>query len=253
MTLMTAPSTSQQRRSPESGWPADALPEAWISTLFEKMTTFYGSKFLDMWRGTDMSLLRRMWALELAQLTNAELKRGSSALIGRPFPPTLPEFVLLCRPKVNLDAALEEAMTQMTHRANGAQDTWTDPAFYWAAAKIGFWDMQQLPRDALLKRFAAALDDVRRGPVPPVPPVPMQLAPPSGPAVDRATAEASHAKVKAHCAAWARKATSGTATDGLRWAYRIAEKVKRGEPVNHTVESFAREALEQETKRHATF
>lgn len=252
MTLTTAPSMSQQRRSPESGWPADALPEAWISTLFEKMTTFYGSKFLDMWRGTDMSLLRRMWAVELAQLTNAELKRGSSTLISRQFPPTLPEFVLLCRPKVNLDAALDEAMAQMTNRANGAQDTWTDPAFYWAAAKIGFWDMQQLSRDALLKRFAAALDDVRRSPVPPVPPVPKQVEAPLAPAVDRATAEANHARVKAHCAEWARKATHGTATDGLRWAYRIAERVKRGESVNPTVEAFAREALEQEVK-HAAF
>jgi hypothetical protein len=223
-----------------------------ISTLFEKMTTFYGSKFLDMWRGTDMSLVRRMWAVELAQLTNAELKRGSSTLISRQFPPTLPEFVLLCRPKVNLDAALDEAMTQMNNRANGAQDTWTDPAFYWAAAKIGFWDMQQLSRDALLKRFTAALDDVRRGPVPPVPPVPKQVEAPAAPAVDRATAEANHARVKAHCAEWARKATRGTATDGLHWAYRIAERVKRGESVNPTVEAFAREALEQEVK-HAAF
>lgn len=251
MTLTTAPSTSQQRRSPESGWPADALPEAWISTLFEKMTTFYGSKFLDMWRGTDMSLLRRMWAVELAQLTNAELKRGSSTLISRQFPPTLPEFVALCRPKVNVDAALDEALAQMHRRAQGQQDTWSDPAFYWAAAKIGHWDMQQMSRDALLKRFASALDDVRRGPIAPVPPVPMQLESPAGPTVDRETAEANHAKVKAHCAEWARKATRGTATDGLRWAYRIAERVKRGETVNHTVEAFAREALEQEVKNHA--
>lgn len=251
MTLTTAPSTSQQRRSADAGWPADALPESWISTLFEKMTTFYGSRFLDMWRGTDMALVRRMWAVELSQLSNAELKRGSSTLISRQFPPTLPEFVLLCRPKINLDAALDEALAQMGNRANGKQDVWTDPAFYWAAAKIGYWDMQQLSRDALLKRFSAALDDVRRGTVSPVPPVLMQLVAPSDPAVDRATAEASQAKVKAHCAAWVRKATSGAARDGLHWAYRIAEKVKRGEPVNPTVESFAREALEQETKRHA--
>lgn len=251
MTPTTAPSTPTQRRSAESGWPADALPELWISTLFEKMTTFYGAKFLDMWRGTDMSLVRRMWAVELSQLTNAELKRGSGTLINRQFPPTLPEFVLLCRPKVNIDAALDEALAQMHRRTQGQQDTWTDPAFYWAAAKIGHWDLQQLSRDALLKRFAAALDDVRRGHIAPVPPVPLQLESPAEPAVDRATADASHAKVKAHCAEWVRKATRGTATDGLRWAYRIAERVKRGESVNPTVEAFAREALDQETKRHA--
>lgn len=251
MNLTTERSTSTQHRSAD--WPADAVPESWIDSLFTKMTGFYGSKFLDMWRGVDMQDVRRMWGLELAELKREELKRGVATLVTRQFPPTLPEFIQLCRPRVHLESALDEAIREMGKRANGQQDVWTDPAYYWAAAKIGHWDMRQLSRDALLKRFAAALDDVRRNPVEPVPPVMQELPAPGEGVTDRATAQENMAKVKAHCAVWARQATSQNVRDGLLWAYRIAEKVQRGEPVNAATERLAREALEEEKKRHAAF
>lgn len=149
-------------------WPANALPEAWIDSLFGRMIGSYGSKFADLWRGTDLQSVRRLWATELAELTREELKLGAESLRTRPFPPTLPEFFALCRPAVNYDAALYEAAQQLHLRDEG-KDQWSNPAFYWAALKVGEFDMRNLGHGQLLKRFTAALDEVMRGDVQPVP------------------------------------------------------------------------------------
>ncbi|RWA55317.1 hypothetical protein AU476_07355 [Cupriavidus sp. UYMSc13B] len=104
-----------------------------MDSLFALMSGTYGSKFADLWRGTDLAAVRRLWGRKLATLSRDELRRGSDALMGRPFPPTLPEFVALCRPGINVDAALYEATQQLRLRAEG-KDEWSNPAIYWAAA-----------------------------------------------------------------------------------------------------------------------
>lgn len=195
MSQMT-PSPSMPQ-SPGSGdWPDNAVPEAWIDSLFGKMSAYYGSRFSDMWRGTDLSDVRRAWAVELAGVSRNELKAGVAALITRNFPPTLPEFIGLCRPPFNLDAALDEALAQMIRRQSG-EDNWTDPAIYWAMARVGHWDMTHLSRDDLKKRFAACYDDVKRkGKVDPVPPSMNALPKPGQGVTDVHAAQANIAKVK---------------------------------------------------------
>ena len=76
-----------------------ALPDAWVERIFDHMAALYGSKFADLWGGTDSANVRAMWARKLggfAEIPGA-IKAALSALDERPFPPTLPEFIQLCR------------------------------------------------------------------------------------------------------------------------------------------------------------
>lgn len=84
-------------RLPDPEWPVGAVPEPWINALFDKMTAFYGSRFADLWGGSDLVTVRRAWGVELAKLSRAELKAGVDKLVERRVSPTLPEFFALCK------------------------------------------------------------------------------------------------------------------------------------------------------------
>lgn len=75
------------------------LPDAWITRLFKRIEALYGSKFLDMWRGTDMENMKATWAEKLGGFADQPdaLRGALEALDSRPWPPTLPEFIILCR------------------------------------------------------------------------------------------------------------------------------------------------------------
>lgn len=231
---MNAPLTpSMLSPAASTDWPQDAVPESWIDSLFARMSGLYGAKFADLWRGTDLSVVRRLWGTELTTVTRDELKRGVDGLRNRPFPPTLPEFLALCKPPVNYDAALYEAAQQMRLRADG-KDEWSNPAFYWAAVKVGDFDMLNLPHGALIKRFTAALDEVLRGEVAPVPKRDITALP--APGKTRARPEkvqAAVAEVKAM-----RKEVGNR-----EWAKRILERQKRGEKLALAVVQMAKRAL----------
>ncbi|MBU9604436.1 hypothetical protein [Burkholderia multivorans] len=92
MNQMTEPSTFKR-----PDWPLDALPQHWVEALFSKMAAFYGSRFASMWNGVNVSEVQRAWAIELGKLSRDQLKAGSDNLTALPKPPTLPEFVALCR------------------------------------------------------------------------------------------------------------------------------------------------------------
>lgn len=76
-----------------------AFPERWIEELFDRMAAMYGAKFADQWRGIDPAKVRAMWAEKLAGFADKPqaIKSALDALDERPFPPTLPEFLQLCR------------------------------------------------------------------------------------------------------------------------------------------------------------
>ncbi|WP_131754085.1 hypothetical protein [Burkholderia vietnamiensis] len=92
MNQMTEPSTFKR-----PDWPLDALPQHWVEALFSKMAAFYGSRFASMWNGVNVVEAHRAWAIELGKLSRDQLKAGSDNLTALPKPPTLPEFVALCR------------------------------------------------------------------------------------------------------------------------------------------------------------
>lgn len=109
---MNAPIPNHETSQPNQ----PALPDAWVERLFDHMAALYGSKFADLWRGSDPAKVKAMWASKLGGFAEKPkaIKAALDALDERPFPPTLPEFIQLCR-----DAAKRFGNTSplLTHKA----------------------------------------------------------------------------------------------------------------------------------------
>lgn len=75
------------------------LPDSWIERLFGRLEGLYGAKFHDAWRGTDTENVKRTWAEKLGGFADRPeaLKAALDACDDKPWPPTLPEFIGLCR------------------------------------------------------------------------------------------------------------------------------------------------------------
>ncbi|MGF6877387.1 hypothetical protein [Paraburkholderia sp. MM5477-R1] len=73
-----------------------SIPEHWVERLFDRMSSIYGSRFLDLWRGIDIAGVKATWREGLASVSDAGLKRGVAALFHEKYPPTLPRFIELC-------------------------------------------------------------------------------------------------------------------------------------------------------------
>ena len=77
-----------------------ALPERWVDKIFGHMEALYGSLFLDRWKDTNIVEVKRVWASGLASFSDYPecFAKALNALLNESkFPPTLPEFVALCR------------------------------------------------------------------------------------------------------------------------------------------------------------
>ena len=118
---------------------SSALPEPWIERLFARFEAMYGARFADAWKGCSIAHVKAVWAEDLGGVSRDELAAGIAGCRSRDWPPTLPEFMKLCRPPIDHQAALLEAIEQMARRESG-RDRWSHPAIYWAAAKIGAYD-----------------------------------------------------------------------------------------------------------------
>lgn len=132
------------------------MPTLWIERLFDKLSCYYGSKFGDLWRGCEIRSVKRTWAKALAGYSPEEVKHGLDACLSRIFPPTLPEFLMLCRQSIDFEAAFYEAYEQLRQRESGS-DKWSHPAIYWAAVTIGHFDMRNATWGGIKARWAAVL------------------------------------------------------------------------------------------------
>lgn len=76
-----------------------SLPIAWIDRIFSYLSGLYGAKFTDMWRETDIASVKLLWAEKLAGFKERPevIKAAMDSLDDKPWPPTLPEFLHLCR------------------------------------------------------------------------------------------------------------------------------------------------------------
>lgn len=90
-------SNVHQISSTSTDWPAEAIPESWIESLFQKMLFTYGAKFSDQWKGIDPSGLKRHWATELGKFKPEELKAGVARLKEHDWPPSLSQFEKMCK------------------------------------------------------------------------------------------------------------------------------------------------------------
>jgi hypothetical protein len=82
---------------PDPDWPVVAIPQRWVEALFSTMAGCYGARFADLWRGTKIEQVKRLWGIELSKLSSQQMKAGRENLMALPKPPTLPEFVALCK------------------------------------------------------------------------------------------------------------------------------------------------------------
>jgi len=146
-----------------------AKQSAWVDRLFERLAAMYGARFGDMWAGQALETVKRIWREELADLTQDEVTRGVAGCRSRQWPPTLPEFLRLCRPALDYEAAFHEAVAQLQRRGEG-RDAWSCAAVYWAARAVGSHDLTSRGYEAIKGRWRAALDDaaakVRAGDLP---------------------------------------------------------------------------------------
>jgi hypothetical protein len=138
---------------------SEPLPTAWIEKLFERMTALYGSKFADMWRGTDPEQVKALWSQELGKLSRDEVTKGAQALMTLEWPPSLPQFINLCRPKLDAQKAFTEALNGLMARDRGEVGVWSHPAVFWAAVRVGAFDMKNSTYSQIAARWTVALED----------------------------------------------------------------------------------------------
>lgn len=88
--------------------------------LFAKMAALYGARFADMWRGVDATEVRAEWTQALHDMRRDDLQRGIGALYHARFPPTLPEFLDLCRPPAPVPLAHQFPIEDNVARTDSA-------------------------------------------------------------------------------------------------------------------------------------
>lgn len=112
-----------------------------IETLFAEFEPLYGARLADMWRGSDISRVKQVWREALSGFRVGEVKAGLLACRAKPYPPTLPDFLLMCRPPADVEELFVVAQEQLSRRAFG-EDVWPCKAVYWAAVDYGFFQLR---------------------------------------------------------------------------------------------------------------
>jgi len=214
----------------------DPLPMAWIEKLFDRMISHYGNKFLDMWRDIDLQGVKATWAHELGKLSRDEIAHGANALSGQEWPPTLPQFISLCRVKINPLSAYYEAINGLAARNRGEIGEWSHPAVFWASVKVGAFDLKNQPYAAIRARWDAAFDEeMAKGQWVAIP-EPMVALP--------APALASKEVAERYIAETQVIKNQNSQVDHKQWAKLIMQRHKEGDKtLTHIQISFAKEAL----------
>jgi len=201
----------------------------------------YGSKFLDAWRDCDMASVKAVWAEEMGTLSRDELKRGVGALMQRDWPPTLPEFMKLCRPTLDCEAAFHEAVNGIAERRQGRPGIWSHPAVYWAAQKVGPFDIANQGYAVLAGRWKRALAECFAQTEWSEIPMPRAALPePGSTQVSRAEATASLERLHA-------TGILKPKTDHRRWIKKILENEKDGVIQSYAAVQYAKQALAETT------
>lgn len=217
------------------------VPIAWVESLFARMQAMYGNKFLDMWRGTDAEMVKQMWADEMGKLSAEDLKRGFNALISRDWPPSLPEYVRMCKPSVDPTVAYYEALNGVQARERGEVGSWSHPAIFWASVAVSAYDLKHQSFSQIKARWEKALqDEMDKGQWAAVPQPLLALPEPGKSAMSREHAN----KMVQELQATETIKKAADKTDHKLWAKRI---LKRAEEKNHGLSAlqirFAKEAL----------
>jgi hypothetical protein len=176
---MTGSLTLPPARSPDGSQP---LPKQWVAKLFTKLTARYGTLFTDRYGGLALSEVQEEWAEELAGYTGNELQRGIDGCRGLKFPPTLPEFQMLCRPPLDPQVAFGEAIRNLAKRDQGEDAPWSHPAIFWASMEIGHFELRNSTYPQIKATWERVLSEqMAKRQHEPVPPAMRALPAPKGP------------------------------------------------------------------------
>lgn len=199
------------------------LPRAWVERISSHMLLTYGKRFTDLWGTTKPDAWVTYWCEQLAGYTADEIGRGVEALGTRDWPPTLPEFKRLCRPPLDPQTAYHEAVDGVQARERGERGNWSHPAIYWAAVKIGAYDLKNCGYAQIAKRWETALQAFfEAGTCPPIPEPALSLPRPGKAVLDRETEARRMAEL----------AASGILQkkpDPRGWIERIRERQRAGD------------------------
>lgn len=211
-----------------------ALPERWSEKIFRRMENFYGQKWNDSLGGIERERVKQAWGEELADYLPDEIATGLHACRSRTWPPTLPEFLLLCRPLNDPRADWAEACEQMALRLRDGSDIWSRSQVYWAAVAIGAHDLHTLAYDQAKARWQRALDNAKSAPIPPVH---AALPEPGQQSVSREEARRRSAELAHQVAAIDAK------QPGKKWAVDLLRREAAGDPVANVAVGAWRSAL----------
>ena len=216
------------------------IPPSWVDALFAKMLSLYGNKFSDMWRDQDISVIKKVWAEELGKLSRDDMARGAKMLMQKEWPPTLPEFIKMCKPVIDPLSAYYEAVNGVAARARGERGEWSHPAVFWASVKVGAFDLKNSSYSAIKGRWEASLaEELAKERWNEIPDAAIALPAPSQKA-EKAVADKYFAETQV-----IKHETQQV--DHKRWAKKIMERYRNGDKtLLHIQIQFAKEALENE-------
>lgn len=210
-----------------------------VDELHADMTFLFGRKYADQWGGLPAANVKKAWETELAGLTYAELDRGGRALRALDWPPTIPEFIKLCRPRLDPVAAFHEAVAGLAERDRGGVGLWSHPAIFWATLAVGQFDVKNASYPAIKGRWESALaEQFARRSWDPIP------APPPLLANDGKASKEEAAKALADIGA---SGVFKPQADHKRWAKKLVARHAAGDKtVPFAALRMAREALQVE-------
>lgn len=244
--MTTAPSTSTLNVWTEPRESLDGISA--IRHLFNRLDGMYPIRWRSAFGGPEAIHAWEMtWAEAFAdeRITPREVADGlRNCRRLYDWPPSLPEFLRACRPELDEQAAYHEAVAGMIERERGGTGTWSHPAIYWAAVRIGRRDILANGYQAMRGRWEAALRDVlAQGEWSPVPEPTRALPAPGQATISREEARRVLAELGATGAL--------QKTRGHRdWIGKVLERVARGEPVPIAVARRAQEAAAETSADH---
>ena len=129
-----------------------------VIKLFEWMSGIYGKQFAKSWEGVDPADMKKAWQTGLQTYSMLEIGIGLDKCTTKVWPPTLPEFLLLCRPSIDPESAFHESVAQLQKREL-AQDAWSHPAIFWTACKFPQQDVFGLGWFHIKSRWTSTLEN----------------------------------------------------------------------------------------------
>lgn len=148
----------------------------------------FGDKLARRWEGQSPEAVKAEWAEALAGFSGTEILVGLNSARPLDWPPTLGEFMRLCRPEPPYEDLFIAA--QLGHR--------DDPVSYWAARAYGTYELRVATWPKARARWIECVDQILRShTLPPVPDQDQLALPAPGKTRTPEVAKAAIAKLKA--------------------------------------------------------